>query len=522
MGVVNMRPSNTVSFALLFLVLHPFYVDASYWWMESGAFGGNSDTQITKGSAGGYGGQRPQNSGLKTGEYASVGGGGYANQGAAYSGVGDSFDSDANAVSTSGGLLCPNGLTCNAMSVCDQQSATSGLQERVSNLIPCGDNKVCCSPTLSLPALDPLTGSGSSSSAVSIPNEIEEAAKLPITECSDGWKCVNELFCDATSTMVPFRVELTAQEKERRGKLTPCMNQNTQQFDVCCRKPAALSIQENNNVEEFGRQELKLSKCPPVNILPPIEQCQGRASNCWSAGVEDTDCVGNALCCFDGCANVCQGEGPVKGNPGPQTNGRGQQRQKASNKVEIISAFQDQTQSPLTINEDFEANLPQFTTITEEDPNTSQPQPIPQPTQPLLQTILKQTSTIGVPSEELLNSQFPSNVHPTNQPEVAVVDNSQYFSGPSFNDDKPEQFQLPVSSYPHTQRIIFPEDDQETSFPSPPATNIPSFIVPAPSNVDAGSALMQKEKKTLNNILQSQKRQSQLISLSRPQVNHQG
>jgi len=166
--------------------------------------------------------------------------------------------------------------------------------------------------------------------------------------------------------------------------------------------------------------------------------------------------------------------------------------------------------------------LPQFTTITEEDPNTSQPQPIPQPTQPLLQTILKQTSTVGVPSEELLNSQFLSNVAPTNQPQVAVVDNSQYFNGPSFIDDKPEQFQSPVSSYPNTQRIIFPEDVQETSFPPLPATNIPSFIVPAPSNVDSGSALMQKETKTLNNILQSQKRQSKLIFLSRLQVNHQG
>jgi hypothetical protein len=28
-----------------------------------------------------------------------------------------------------------------------------------------------------------------------------------------------------------------------------------------------------------------------------------------SAGQPDVDCVGDALCCFDGCANVCVGGG---------------------------------------------------------------------------------------------------------------------------------------------------------------------------------------------------------------------
>merc|ERR1712064_248211 len=34
------------------------------------------------------------------------------------------------------------------------------------------------------------------------------------------------------------------------------------------------------------------------------------------------DCLDNALCCFDGCANVCLGRGPVAGNPGPQNSPR--------------------------------------------------------------------------------------------------------------------------------------------------------------------------------------------------------
>merc|ERR1719447_2565250 len=52
--------------------------------------------------------------------------------------------------------------------------------------------------------------------------------------------------------------------------------------------------------------------CPasPPGLLP-LEQCQGRTSNCWSVGQADVDCINNALCCFDGCANVCQGAGSV-------------------------------------------------------------------------------------------------------------------------------------------------------------------------------------------------------------------
>ena len=49
--------------------------------------------------------------------------------------------------------------------------------------------------------------------------------------------------------------------------------------------------------------------CTNVANLPPVEACAGRASNCWSVGQPDVDCPGNALCCFDGCANTCQGGG---------------------------------------------------------------------------------------------------------------------------------------------------------------------------------------------------------------------
>jgi len=68
--------------------------------------------------------------------------------------------------------------------------------------------------------------------------------------------------------------------------------------------------------------------CPAVNSIPPASQCAGRESNCWSAGQPDFDCIDNALCCFDGCANVCQGAGsitPVK-PPNPRPNVQQQPR----------------------------------------------------------------------------------------------------------------------------------------------------------------------------------------------------
>ena len=50
-------------------------------------------------------------------------------------------------------------------------------------------------------------------------------------------------------------------------------------------------------------------RCPAPGPLPPLSVCAGRQSNCWSVGVRDLDCLDSALCCFDGCANVCMGRG---------------------------------------------------------------------------------------------------------------------------------------------------------------------------------------------------------------------
>merc|ERR1711892_401530 len=58
----------------------------------------------------------------------------------------------------------------------------------------------------------------------------------------------------------------------------------------------------------LASSNLQASSWPPVTQLP-FSDCSGRTSNCWSAGQPDVDCIDDAACCFDGCANVCQGAG---------------------------------------------------------------------------------------------------------------------------------------------------------------------------------------------------------------------
>jgi len=75
----------------------------------------------------------------------------------------------------------------------------------------------------------------------------------------------------------------------------------------------------NNN--NFNNQNTAQQSCPNVNNLPPVEACAGRSSNCWSVGQADVDSPGNALCCFDGCANTCQGGGASEPRQPSQSTG---------------------------------------------------------------------------------------------------------------------------------------------------------------------------------------------------------
>eukprot|EP00092_Neocalanus_flemingeri_P027269 GFUD01029571.1.p1 GENE.GFUD01029571.1~~GFUD01029571.1.p1 ORF type:complete len:336 (+),score=76.33 GFUD01029571.1:58-1008(+) len=197
--------------------------------------------------------------------------------------------------------------------------------------------------------------------------------------------------------MVPFRVELTQEERNRRGELTPCMNQATQQFDVCCREP----VVENNQIDQFQRQEIKQTTCPVINILPPISQCQGRPSNCWSVGVADTDCIGNALCCFDGCANVCQGEGQ-------QTYGIGQQRPPTlrtananlnSSKPEDIQELRQ----PI-MDRELMASSPTLQTVGQSNLTDYGDQLLPKQNQPVVQSLLNQLALNIIATQKLNNS----------------------------------------------------------------------------------------------------------------------
>ena len=60
-----------------------------------------------------------------------------------------------------------------------------------------------------------------------------------------------------------------------------------------------------------------LQQCLPFNLVSiyPL----GQQSTCWSPGVRDLDCANQGYCCFNGCANVCEGDGihaaPLKTYP---------------------------------------------------------------------------------------------------------------------------------------------------------------------------------------------------------------
>jgi len=79
--------------------------------------------------------------------------------------------------------------------------------------------------------------------------------------------------------------------------------------------PATQGLGANANQNNQG-------SCPAIAGVPPAEQCTGRLSNCWSVGQADVDCLNNDLCCFDGCANVCQGAGPIQQPAQPPTPAR--------------------------------------------------------------------------------------------------------------------------------------------------------------------------------------------------------
>ena len=269
--------------------------------------------------------------------------------------------------------------------------------------------------------------------------------------------------------------------------------------------------------------------CPVINILPPISQCQGRPSNCWSVGVADTDCIGNALCCFDGCANVCRGEGlsfhslfaplhhhsilgPINGNPGPQSNARGQQRQKTANRPNNnLNSNKPQVFQQLTepvIEQELGASSPAFQTITQSNPTGYGGQPLPTQNQPLVQSIQKQQPiniiTKQQPIKPLQSQPLITTIQ--KQPTINTVENeydesnSQYVleNGnaeyyPTSLPTSQEQPRAPV--YPDSQGFVFPQDDEETSYPTYPQTSYPtfpqtsnpSFSNISPANLQSGS-----------------------------------
>merc|ERR1719410_3221346 len=348
-------------------------------------------------------------------------------------------------------------------------------------------------------------------SEISINNDIRESDtgyisppfELPATECAIGWKCVSELFCDESATMVQTRVELSPEQKRRRGQLIPCMNQALGKFEVCCKKPPSFELSPpsassapaqnqiapvapvNNPPFKQVSQSPSISPppssqttCPPVTSLPPISSCAGRQSNCWSVGVPDLDCLDDALCCFDGCANVCLGRGPIAGNPGPQSNPR----------------------LPATINEII---LPPPSSSSSSSPSSSQPlspqvSVNPEPIQKQ-QPDFGQTSSNSEPafqggyggdyddnSSNQYSDNLPMNIPSGSKPEkqklapspTNIFGASSYPTAPQPSSSSPSSFPIasPPSSFPITSPPSSPQISPQQSTTATPFIQCPSAM----------------------------------------------
>jgi hypothetical protein len=157
-------------------------------------------------------------------------------------------------------------------------------------------------------------------------------------------------------------------------------------------------------------------------------------------------------------------------------------------------AFQDLTQQP--INQDFgaAASSLESETIKQNTPSGYSGQPLPTPQKPLVLSIQKQQPIKVAPT------QAPVTTEPQNQPITEQVQNTEDFSAENTNtpfatDNKNSsevspgystmtQPETSPANYPPTNhhRIVFPDDEEETSFPAFPQTSVPSFSAqPSPS-----------------------------------------
>eukprot|EP00090_Calanus_glacialis_P025896 TRINITY_DN40626_c0_g1_i8.p1 TRINITY_DN40626_c0_g1~~TRINITY_DN40626_c0_g1_i8.p1 ORF type:complete len:344 (-),score=89.29 TRINITY_DN40626_c0_g1_i8:29-1060(-) len=240
---------------------------------------------------------------------------------------------------------CAEGLSCVPKSLCSS-SSIPGIQERVSNLLPCRPGHVCCSTEAQSVSTPPST----------IPAQAIPFQDLPQTECPSQMECVKDQFCDKSGSISPVRVQLTKQDKAKRGELIPCINAATSLFEVCCKKKNTFTKSENLPSKTIS--SLQQSPCPSINTLPPVSSCAGQTSSCYNVGQVDADC-GGGICCFQGCVNVCSkvqkvfktekgklSQNPIKKTKQPtQSNKKKQNSKTANNKfkhpqVQCPSAMQ--------------------------------------------------------------------------------------------------------------------------------------------------------------------------------------
>ena len=116
-------------------------------------------------------------------------------------------------------IQCPEGLSCVPKSLCST-SSIPGIQERVSNV----RTKFKYSQVI----------------IFYFSAQARAFQDLPQTECPSQMECVKDQFCDKSGSISPVRVQLTKQEKTKRGELIVRRLDVNMEFIFFCFSPVLM------------------------------------------------------------------------------------------------------------------------------------------------------------------------------------------------------------------------------------------------------------------------------------------
>ena len=92
----------------------------------------------------------------------------------------------------------------------------------------------------------------------------------------------------------------------------PYFSEIAKAFAQSLESGAVLNQVQYNSGPAKTEDENKGPQCPKVPTNPPVCASSYAMHECWSVGQKDADCKGDALCCFNGCENVCYTSSNIK------------------------------------------------------------------------------------------------------------------------------------------------------------------------------------------------------------------